>query len=172
MQMTFTTSFKGVPILFDQWAPQTTAAFALSWFAIFLSAIGMRGLIFIRAYLSTEHWGKVVRHWMLLKTRSKPARQVVRYGLKHSGQFSHSSWRSFPTLWCWLRWLMSLYDPFETTYRLLKGLLFRNLCRSGGWWVAAWSEISSCEWNCWSLRSRKCSMIYHRNPSCSFAFKS
>ena len=98
MQMTFTTSFKGVPILFDQWAPQTTAAFALSWLAIFLSAIGMRGLIFIRAYLSTEHWGKVVRHWMLLKTRSKPARQVVRYGLKHSGQFSHSSWRSFPTL--------------------------------------------------------------------------
>jgi len=59
MQMTFTTSFKDVPILFDQWTPRTSVAIAFSWLAIFISAMFMRGLMFLRAYLIAEHWHKV-----------------------------------------------------------------------------------------------------------------
>jgi hypothetical protein len=59
MQMTFTNSFQGVPILFDQWAPRTAVAFAWSWIAIFASAVCMRGLIFARSTLLAERWKKV-----------------------------------------------------------------------------------------------------------------
>jgi hypothetical protein len=57
MQMAFTTSYNGVPILFEKWAPKTPAAFVGSLFAIGLAAFCLRALAFIRAHVAVEHWG-------------------------------------------------------------------------------------------------------------------
>ena len=58
MQMYFTTSYDGVPILFEKLAPTTLAAFVGSLFVIALAAFCLRTVVFIRAYLIIEYWGK------------------------------------------------------------------------------------------------------------------
>jgi hypothetical protein len=58
MQMTFTNSYYGVPILFESWAPKSAREFAGSFLGIVLAAFCMRALIFARSYLNSEYWGK------------------------------------------------------------------------------------------------------------------
>ena len=58
MQMVFTTSYVGAPILFQQWTPSTTGGFVGSFFAIVVAAFVMRLLIFARSYLNSEYWGR------------------------------------------------------------------------------------------------------------------
>ena len=58
MQMTFTTTFNGASILFDQWAPKSTGTFVGSLFVIALAAFIMRMLIFVRAHLCATRWNK------------------------------------------------------------------------------------------------------------------
>jgi Ctr copper transporter family len=56
MQMAFTTSYNGVPILFEKWAPKTPAGFVGSLFAVGLAAFCLRALAFIRAHVAAEYW--------------------------------------------------------------------------------------------------------------------
>jgi hypothetical protein len=58
MQMTFTNSYYGAPILFESWAPKSSREFAGSFLAITLAAFCFRALIYSRAYLNSEYWSK------------------------------------------------------------------------------------------------------------------
>jgi Ctr copper transporter family len=58
MQMVFTNSFIGAPILFEQWAPKTPGAFVGSMIAIVIASFCMRFLIFVKSFLNSECWSK------------------------------------------------------------------------------------------------------------------
>jgi hypothetical protein len=83
MQMVFTTSYVGEPILFDRWAPTNIAAFVGSFFAIVLVAFSMRLLIFVRSYLNFQYWsrsGGVSRHTFLTLTPENDSTTISTFG--------------------------------------------------------------------------------------------
>ena len=71
MQMVFTTSYKGDPVLFDRWAPRTLGAFIGALIVIMLSAFCLRALIFTKSYLNAEHWGRSMVHHSLIVLREE-----------------------------------------------------------------------------------------------------
>lgn len=77
MQMTFTTSFEGVPILFERWTPRTMTAFAGSLIAIFASALTMRALLYVQCYL----FERKQRAWALVRMLLAFCIAVLSYGL-------------------------------------------------------------------------------------------
>ena len=56
MKMAFTTSYQGVPILFEIWAPTSAIAFVGSIVAIFAAAVCMQGLIYAKHLLHAKRW--------------------------------------------------------------------------------------------------------------------
>ena len=80
MQMSFTNSYRGVPILFESWGPSTKGGFVGSFLAIILVTLVMRALIFLRAHLEAQHWSKSVvsRLYESLTQAQKTCRQPFR----------------------------------------------------------------------------------------------
>jgi len=58
MHMTFTKTYLGTPILFDQWMPKSEGWYIGSMVVIGVAAFAMRALIFIKAHLNAEVWTK------------------------------------------------------------------------------------------------------------------
>jgi len=58
MQMVFTGAYRGAPILFSSWAPNSAGGFVGSFIAIFLAALFFRALVFLKSYLTAEYWGR------------------------------------------------------------------------------------------------------------------
>lgn len=58
MQMVFTNSFVGTPILFEGWSPKTPGGFVGTFIAIVFAAFIMRLFMFLRSHLNAEIWNK------------------------------------------------------------------------------------------------------------------
>ncbi|CCG83622.1 putative Ctr copper transporter [Taphrina deformans PYCC 5710] len=71
MSMVFTTSYSGVPILFESWAPKDNGAFVGAWFAIFFWAILFRALIWMRSVFETRWAARWYRKYEMRPVQSR-----------------------------------------------------------------------------------------------------
>lgn len=71
MQMVFTNSFAGAPILFEGWSPKTPSGFVGTFIIIVLAAFIMRLLVFFRSHFNAKIWSNstVLKHGFLTDTR-------------------------------------------------------------------------------------------------------
>jgi hypothetical protein len=84
MQMVFTNSFAGAPILFEGWSAKTPGGFVGTFIIIVLAAFIMRLLMFLRSHFNAKLWSNstVFKHGFLANTYEKTGRQAFRWGVE------------------------------------------------------------------------------------------
>jgi hypothetical protein len=84
MQMTFTTSWKNNPILFNSWVPQTIGQCVTAFIAIMFAAFALRALIALRSWVE-NHWSsnKRASAWTkpLVRGSLTAATAILSYGI-------------------------------------------------------------------------------------------